>query len=86
MEQFHQVLYNILVTKDLDSKFYDFMYPWFKTLTYIVFDILYYYHLMLGFIPEKSVFGRYLLFNITSIIDWRVIMAKKQQQVNIYND
>ena len=47
--------------------------------------IITYYHRTLGFMPIQDVFGRYMLFNLTSILDWRVVTAKKHRQVDIDN-
>ena len=35
--------------------------------------------------PGQAVFSRYMLFNITSLVDWRVETAAKQHQVYIDN-
>ena len=35
--------------------------------------------------PGKAVFVRYMQFNLTSVVDWRVVTASKQQQVDIDN-
>ena len=35
--------------------------------------------------PRKYLFGRDILFNLMSVVDWRVVTAAKQSQVNIDN-
>ena len=35
--------------------------------------------------PVQSVFSRDILFNLVSVVDWRVITSVKQWQVEIYN-
>ena len=35
--------------------------------------------------PGQAFFGRDMLFNLTSVIDWRVATAAKQRQVDIDN-
>ena len=35
--------------------------------------------------PGQSVFGIDMLFNLASVIEWRVATAVKQRQVDIYN-
>ena len=35
--------------------------------------------------PGQTVFGRYMLFNLTSVVYWRVVTAAKQRQVDIDN-
>ena len=31
----HQVMYNMLATKDIDKKVFDYIYIWVETLSYI---------------------------------------------------
>ena len=33
----------------------------------------------------QAVFGRYVLFNLTSVVDWRVVIAAKKSQLDIDN-
>ena len=35
VEQVHQLIYNMLVTKDIDNKVFNYIYPWGETLYYI---------------------------------------------------
>ena len=35
--------------------------------------------------PVQAVFGRDILFNLTSVVDWRVVTSAKQRQVDIDN-
>ena len=35
--------------------------------------------------PGQAFFGKDILFNLTSVIDWRVATAAKQRQVDIDN-
>ena len=35
--------------------------------------------------PGQYIFGRYMLFNIASVVDWKVATVAKQLQVDIYN-
>ena len=35
VERLHRVILNMLVTKDLDNKVFDHIYPWGETLEYI---------------------------------------------------
>ena len=40
---------------------------------------------MIRAIPGKYVFRKYMIFNLASVVDWRVITTKKQRHVNIDN-
>ena len=35
--------------------------------------------------PDQAVFGRDMLFNLASVIDWQVVTPEKQRQVDIDN-
>ena len=48
----------MLVTKDIDNKFLDLIYPWDKTLSYIELSIRYYYHSTIMATPGQAFFGR----------------------------
>ena len=64
-------------------KLYEYIDLWGGNLVSVMRTIRAYYHFTLGFTPGQAVFGRDLLFNLTSIIDWRVVTTSKQRQVNI---
>ena len=43
------------------------------------------YHHTICATPGQSVYGKYIKFNCTSVVDWRVITSRNQIQVNIDN-
>ena len=67
VERLHQIIYNMIITKDIDRKAYDYIYPWVDNLTSIALLIREFYHWTFGFISGKAVFGRDILFNIMLI-------------------
>ena len=77
MEWAHQVILNILVTKDLDNKVFDHIDPSDETLTYIAWTIRASYHRNIMATPGQDIFGRDMIFNLTSVVDWRVVTAAK---------
>ena len=77
VECVHQVILNILVTKDLANKLFDYIYPWGETLSSISWAIRAYYHLTIQATPGQYVFGRDMIFNLASAGDWRVITSRK---------
>ena len=81
----HQVVLNTLVIKYLDKKVFDYIDPWGESLASIAWVIKAYYHHTIMATPGQAVFGRYMIFNFTSVVDWKVITAEKQQQVDIDN-
>ena len=85
VERLHQVILNILVTKDIGKQIFDYIYPWGKTLASVSWGIRSSYHCTIMTTPVQSVIGRDTLFNLASVVDWRVATAVKQRQVDINN-
>ena len=83
VERLHQIMYNIVVTKYIDNKLFDYIDPWGKTLAYIAWAIRASYHHTIGAKPYQYVFGRDTIINLVSVFDWRFIIYNKQGQVNI---
>ena len=83
VEQLHQVIINMIVTKDIDNKVFYYIYPWGETLAYIAWLIQASYKCTIMATPGQSVFGRDMLFNLASVVDWWVVTAAKQCQVDI---
>ena len=65
----------MLVTKDIDNKVFDHIYPWGETLSYIEWEIISSYHLTIMEIPGQAVFIREIIFNLMSVVYWRVITS-----------
>ena len=60
----------MLVTKDFDNKIFDYIDPWGETLAYIAWNIRSSCHRTIQAKPVKSVFGRGMIFNLASVIEW----------------
>ena len=56
VEQVHQVILNMLVTKDISNKFFDYIDPWGTTLVYMAWDIRDSYHSTIHATLRKSAF------------------------------
>ena len=78
VERVHQVILNVLVTKDLSKKVFDYKYLWGETLAYIAWSIMSSYHRTIHNAPVQFVFYIYSIFNLASVIDWQVITTGKQ--------
>ena len=63
----------MLVTKELNEKVLDYKYPWGEILSYIAWEIRYFYRHTLKSEIYQSVFVKDMIFKISSIIDWRVV-------------
>ena len=59
------------------------IYPWVETLSYITWAIRASYHHTIGDTPCQAVFIRVIIFNLASVVDWKIITAKEQLQFNI---
>jgi Integrase core domain. len=81
VERVHQVIHNMIRTKDLSNHVFDYIDPWGEILSSIAWAIRALYHSTLGATPAQLVFGRDMIFNIKTIEDWRTITARKQKQV-----
>ena len=85
VDQVYQVVYNVLFTKNIDRKLWNYIYPLGYILTSIAWAMLSSYHIILLLTHVQAVFGRYVLFNLMSIVDLRVITDIKVQQFYIDN-
>ena len=85
VERVHQVILNMLVTKYLDNKVFDYIHTCGETLESIALAIRASYHRTIMYTPGQAVFGRDMLFNLVSVVDWRVATAGKQRQLDTDN-
>ena len=53
VELVHQLIYNMIVTKDVDKPIFDYIHPWDKTLSFISWEIMDSYHLNLNSTPGQ---------------------------------
>ena len=84
-ERVHQVILNMLITKYLYNQVFYYMYTWGETLASIAWAIRAYYQCTILSTPGQAVFGRDMLFDLVSVIHWRVATSAKQRQVYIYD-
>ena len=70
VERMHQVILNMLLTKDIYNKLFDYIDPWGETRGYIAWAIRSSYHPTIGSTPDKYLFGRDMIFNLTSVVYW----------------
>ena len=85
VEWLHQVILNMPITKDIDKNVFYHIDPWGETLASIAWAIRVYYHCTVMATPGQAIFGRYMIFNLMSVVDWQAITAAKQKQVDIDN-
>ena len=85
VERVHQVILNMLVTKNLANKLSDYIYPWEETLKSIAWAIRASYRRNIQATPGQAVFGIDIIFNLASLVDWQVIDTANQWQLYIGN-
>jgi hypothetical protein len=82
VERVHQVVGQMMITQDLKSKVFDFINPWGPMLTSIAWAVRAAHHSTLGYTPAQLVYGRDMIFNLKTIINWKDISARKKIQVD----
>ena len=85
VERLHQVILNMLVTKDISNKAFDYIEPWGKTLAHIAWAIRASCHWTIHATPGQAVFGRDMIFNLLTAVYWKFITSGKERQANIDN-
>ena len=82
LERVHQVLGDMLHTKNLQSYDFDDIDPWGELLASVAWAIRSTHHTTLQASPAQLVFSRDMMLNIKFIADWEAIRLRKQKQVN----
>ena len=80
LERVHQVLGNMLRTKNLQEYDFDDMDPWSELLGSVDWAIYITHHTTLQATPGQLVFGRDMLLNLKFVADWEAIKLRKQKR------
>ena len=72
----------MLVTKDFSNTLHNYIDTWGYILSQATKD---YYHRTLKTTAGQYLFGRDMIFNFVSIINWQIITTRKQRKVEKYN-
>lgn len=81
VERIHQVVQNMIRTKELDSYEFDHLDPWGEILSSVGWAIRASYHSTLQATPAQLVFERDMLFNLKKVINWKSITENKRRQI-----
>ncbi|GFH49966.1 hypothetical protein CTEN210_06442 [Chaetoceros tenuissimus] len=81
VERVHQVVQNMIKTKQLDSYEFDYIDPWGPILSSVGWAVRASYHSTLQATPAQLVFGRDMMFNLSKAIDWKAITERKRKQI-----
>ena len=68
VERVHQVILSMLFTKYIDNKVFDYIYPWGETLASIALAIRACYYRTIMATLGQDVFGKYMIFNLSSVV------------------
>ena len=68
LDRVHQLIINMLVTKDLDKTFFIHIDPWGEILAYIEWAIRASYHRNMMSTSVQTFFVRYLFFKLASVL------------------
>ena len=85
VERVHQLIFNMLITRGIDKKEVDYIDQWGETLGSIERAIMSSNHRTIQATAGQAIFNRYIIFNLASVVDWRVITVGKKRQVDIDN-
>ena len=69
--------------KDFDIKTFAHINTWGEIITSVAWSIIASHHTTFDSTPTHLVFGRDILYNLTSVIDWRVIRNRGGKQVDL---
>jgi EamA domain-containing membrane protein RarD len=73
----------MIKTQQLEDQVLDYINPFGEFLASIAWAIRSSYHRMLEATPAQLVFGRDMIFNIKTVVNWNLIQKRKQSQVDI---
>ena len=64
------VIHNMLVTKDIGNKLFNYIEPWSENLASIKWSIRASYHHTIWSTPDQSALGIYMILKTVSLVDW----------------
>ena len=81
VERIHQVIHDMIKTKELDKLIFDYIDPWGEVLSLVAWAIRTSYHSTLQATPAQIVFGRDMLFKMKKVINWQSMTENKRKQI-----
>ena len=85
VERIHQVIHHMFTTKNLRKQTFDYIDPFGQILSSIAWAVRASYNTATDATPAQLVFGRDMLFNISTLINWKDIAINKQKSVDKAN-
>jgi Integrase core domain. len=78
VERIHQVIDSMIKTQQLEDQVLDYVNPFGKLLASIAWAIRSSYHRMLKATPAQLVFGRDMIFNNKTIVNWDLVCKRNK--------
>ena len=85
IERIHQVLRHMLLTKNLKEKIFDYIDPFGSILASVAWAVRASYNSSTDSTPAQLVFGRDMMFNIQTLVNWKEMSLRKQKLVDKAN-
>ena len=85
IERIHQVLRHMLLTKNLKEKIFDYIDPFGSILASVAWAVRASYNSSTDSTPAQLVFGRDMMFNIQTLVNWKELSLRKQKLVDKTN-
>ena len=85
VERIHQVLRHMFLTKNLKEQVLDYIDPFGDTLASIAWAVRASYNSSTQATPAQLVFGRDMMFNLATLVNWKDLSLRKQKQVDKSN-
>ena len=85
VERIHQVICHMFLTKNFKETIFDYIDPFGSILASVAWAIHASYNSATQATPAQLVFGRDMMFNISSLVNWKDLSIRKQQLVDKAN-
>ena len=85
VERIHQVLRNMFLTKNFPEHTFDYIDPFGAILASVAWAVRASYNSATDATPAQLVFGRDMMFNLSSLINWKTLSSRKQSSIDKAN-
>ena len=85
VERIHQVIRHMFLTKNFEEQIFDYIDPFGSILASVAWAIRASYNSATQATPSQMFFGRDMMFNISSLVNWKDLSICKQQLVDKAN-
>ena len=85
VERIHQVLRHMFLTKNLKERILDTIDPFGEILASVAWAVRASYNNATAATPAQLVFGRDMMLNLTTMINWKELSLRKQESVDKSN-